>query len=118
MKAFPRTFVTRDEIYQMKDFSRGRVRVLARLDESKVDLHNARVHRTHHRRGAERPEAAGLRHRRHERSVRDAAHSGQHDGVLDPEQGRETGLHTGGFLVERVGRSAGEQSSLLTDTSV
>jgi type 1 glutamine amidotransferase len=46
MKAFPRTFVTRDEIYQMKDFSRDRVRVLARLDDSKVDLRNPRVHRT------------------------------------------------------------------------
>jgi hypothetical protein len=46
MKGFPPSFVTRDEIYQMKDFSRDRVRVLARLDDSKVDLHNPRVHRT------------------------------------------------------------------------
>jgi hypothetical protein len=46
MKAFPRTFTTRDEIYQMKDYSRDRVRVLARLDVSKVDLKNSRVHRT------------------------------------------------------------------------
>jgi uncharacterized protein len=46
MKAFSRNFTARDEIYQMKDFSRYRVRVLARLDESKVDLKNPRVHRT------------------------------------------------------------------------
>jgi hypothetical protein len=46
MKAFPRTFTTEDEIYQMKDFSRDRVRVLARLDTSKVDMKNPRVHRT------------------------------------------------------------------------
>ena len=46
MKGFPREFVTRDEIYQMKDFSRDRVRVLARLDETKIDLKNPRVHRT------------------------------------------------------------------------
>jgi len=48
MKAFPHEFVTRDEIYQVKDFSRERVRVLARLDETKVNLNNPRVHRTDH----------------------------------------------------------------------
>jgi hypothetical protein len=46
MKAFPREFVTHDEIYQVKDFSRKRVRVLARLDETKLNLNNPRVHRT------------------------------------------------------------------------
>jgi len=46
MKAFPRTFTTFDEIYQVKNFSRNRVRVLARLDASKLDLKNPRVHRT------------------------------------------------------------------------
>lgn len=46
MKAFPREFVTHDEIYQVKDFSRKRVRVLARLDETKINLNNPRVHRT------------------------------------------------------------------------
>jgi hypothetical protein len=46
MKAFPREFVTHDEIYQVKNFSRDRVRVLARLDETKVNLNNPRVHRT------------------------------------------------------------------------
>lgn len=46
MKAFPHEFVIRDEIYQAKDFSRDRVRVLARLDPNKIDLTNPRVHRT------------------------------------------------------------------------
>jgi uncharacterized protein len=46
METFPHEFVTHDEIYQVKDFSRERVRVLARLDETKVDLNNPRVHRT------------------------------------------------------------------------
>ncbi|MBV8728443.1 MAG: ThuA domain-containing protein [Acidobacteriia bacterium] len=45
MKAFPKTFAAVDEIYQVKDFSRDRVRVLARLDASKLDLNNPRVHR-------------------------------------------------------------------------
>ena len=46
MKAFPKRFTVRDEIYQVKSFSRDRVRVLARLDASKLDLKNPRVHRT------------------------------------------------------------------------
>jgi type 1 glutamine amidotransferase len=46
MKAFPPHFTINDEIYQMKDFSRDRVRVLARLDASQLDLGNKRVHRT------------------------------------------------------------------------
>jgi type 1 glutamine amidotransferase len=45
MKAFPKTFTARDEIYQVKNFSREKVRVLARLDASKLDLNNPRVHR-------------------------------------------------------------------------
>jgi len=45
MKAFPKAFTARDEIYQVRDFSRGRVRVLARLDAAKLDLTNPRVHR-------------------------------------------------------------------------
>lgn len=45
MKAFPHEFVARDEIYQVKNFSRDKVRVLARLDASKIDLNNPRVHR-------------------------------------------------------------------------
>jgi type 1 glutamine amidotransferase len=46
MKPFPLTFVTHDEIYQPKDWSRDKVRVLARLDANKLDLTNPRVHRT------------------------------------------------------------------------
>ena len=46
MKAFPPHFTINDEIYQMKDFSRDRVRVLARLDPAQLDLGNKRVHRT------------------------------------------------------------------------
>lgn len=46
MKHFPKAFTARDEIYQVRNFSRDRVRVLARLDASKLDLKNPRVHRT------------------------------------------------------------------------
>jgi uncharacterized protein len=46
MRKFPKTFTVRDEIYQVKNFSRDRVRVLARLDASRIDLKNPRVHRT------------------------------------------------------------------------
>ncbi|MBV9155480.1 MAG: ThuA domain-containing protein [Acidobacteriaceae bacterium] len=46
MKAFPHEFTAHDEIYQVKDFSKDRVRVLARLDADKIDLKNPRVHRT------------------------------------------------------------------------
>jgi uncharacterized protein len=44
-KHFAKEFITYDEIYQAKDFSRDRVRVLMRLDENKIDLANPRVHR-------------------------------------------------------------------------
>jgi type 1 glutamine amidotransferase len=43
---FPPTFVFRDEMYQVKDFSRERSRVLLRLDPRSVDLTNPAVHRT------------------------------------------------------------------------
>jgi type 1 glutamine amidotransferase len=46
MKAFPASFTINDEIYQAKDFSRERVRVLARLAPDKLDLATRRVHRT------------------------------------------------------------------------
>ena len=36
------TFTLHDEIYQMKDFSRDKVRVLMRLDACKLDLTNPR----------------------------------------------------------------------------
>ncbi len=45
-KHFPPSFVQRDEIYQFKNYSRDKVRVLMRLDPTKVDLKNPRVHRT------------------------------------------------------------------------
>jgi uncharacterized protein len=48
MQQWPKEFVLRDEIYQMKDFSRDKVRVLMRLDASKLDLNNPRVHRKDH----------------------------------------------------------------------
>lgn len=46
MKAFPRAFNFTDEIYQVKDFSRQRVRVLASLDDSKLNMKVPGVVRT------------------------------------------------------------------------
>jgi uncharacterized protein len=46
MKYLPKAFVMKDEIYQAKNFSRDKVRVLLRLDEKKLDLANKNVHRT------------------------------------------------------------------------
>ncbi|HEV2399125.1 MAG TPA: ThuA domain-containing protein [Candidatus Sulfotelmatobacter sp.] len=46
MQQWPASFVWRDEIYQIKDYSRSKVRVLMRLDSSKLDLKNTKVHRT------------------------------------------------------------------------
>ena len=46
MKGFPSTFTIHDEIYQHKDFSRDKVRVLARLDASKLDFSKPQIHRT------------------------------------------------------------------------
>jgi uncharacterized protein len=46
MSQWGQSFVLKDEIYQMKDYSRDKVRVLMRLDASKLDLKNSRVHRT------------------------------------------------------------------------
>jgi uncharacterized protein len=45
MQQWPKSFVLKDEIYQIKDFSRDQVRVLMRLDAGKLDLNNPRVHR-------------------------------------------------------------------------
>jgi len=45
MGEFPRKFALRDEIYQIKDYSRDKVRVLLRLDPDKVDLSRKGVHR-------------------------------------------------------------------------
>jgi type 1 glutamine amidotransferase len=46
MGNLPAAFTLYDEIYQIKQFSRENVRVLARLDEKKLDLTNPKVHRT------------------------------------------------------------------------
>jgi type 1 glutamine amidotransferase len=45
MPRLPRSFTLKDEIYQIKDYSRDRVRVLLRLDASKVDVSRKGVHR-------------------------------------------------------------------------
>jgi type 1 glutamine amidotransferase len=45
MRHFPPRVVLRDELYQLKDFSRDRVHVLAHLDASKLDLTKPLVHR-------------------------------------------------------------------------
>jgi len=42
----PATFAVTDEHYQLKDFSRKNVHVLARLDPAKLDLKAPLVHRT------------------------------------------------------------------------
>jgi uncharacterized protein len=46
MQQFPQSFVLRDEIYQMTNYSRDKVRVLMRLDVNKLDMKNKNVHRT------------------------------------------------------------------------
>jgi hypothetical protein len=46
MQQWPRSFVLNDEIYQLRNYSRDKVRVLMRLDPSKLDLSNPKVHRT------------------------------------------------------------------------
>lgn len=46
MKMFPPRFRIKDEIYQHKNFSRGRVHVLARLDASALDFTKPGIHRT------------------------------------------------------------------------
>ncbi len=46
MEQWPRSFVLRDEIYQVRNYSRDKVRVLMRLDTSKLELSNSKVHRT------------------------------------------------------------------------
>ena len=46
MQQWPHSFVLKDEIYQMKNYSRDKVRVLMRLDTSKLNVSNPKVHRT------------------------------------------------------------------------
>lgn len=48
VRHFPHEFVKRDEIYQIKDWSRDKVNVLLSLDASKLDYNNPRVHRQDH----------------------------------------------------------------------
>ena len=45
MRHLPRAQLFRDELYQIKDFSRTKIRVLAHLDASKLDLTKPLVHR-------------------------------------------------------------------------
>ena len=45
MRGMSRTRAVRDELYQIKEFSRERIRVLAHLDASKLDLTRPLVHR-------------------------------------------------------------------------
>jgi len=45
MRHLPHAKVFRDELYQIKDFSRDKIRVLAHLDASKLDLTKPLVHR-------------------------------------------------------------------------
>ena len=49
MRHLPRAFLKRDEIYQAKQWSRDKVNVLLRLDETKLNYeNNPRIHRTDH----------------------------------------------------------------------
>jgi uncharacterized protein len=49
VRHFPRAFMKRDEIYQAKEWSRDKVNVLMRLDESKLNYeNNPRIHRADH----------------------------------------------------------------------
>ena len=41
MRHLPPRFVSHDELYQIKDFSRDKIRVLAHLDASRLDLTQA-----------------------------------------------------------------------------
>lgn len=45
MQKWPKEFVLKDEIYQVSDWSRENLRVLMRLDASKLDLTKPQVHR-------------------------------------------------------------------------
>ena len=48
VRHFPHEFVKRDEIYQIKSWSRDKVNVLLSLDPSRLDYNNPRVHRQDH----------------------------------------------------------------------
>jgi hypothetical protein len=55
MGHLPRNFTLQDEIYQIKDFSRDNVRVLLRLDASKIDLSRKGLGRAFRRRTISSP---------------------------------------------------------------
>jgi uncharacterized protein len=46
LQGWPRSIMLRDEIYQVKRYSRDNLRVLMRLDPGRLDLKNRHVHRT------------------------------------------------------------------------
>jgi type 1 glutamine amidotransferase len=46
MQYLPRAFTMKDEIYQTKDFSRDKVRVLMTLDGNRLDYSKPNIHRT------------------------------------------------------------------------
>ncbi len=46
MQFLPRAFTLKDEIYQVKDYSREKVRVLMTLDAAKLDMTKRGIHRT------------------------------------------------------------------------
>jgi len=46
MQQWPKSFVLQDEIYQIRNYSRDKARVLMRLNAAKIDLGNKNVHRT------------------------------------------------------------------------
>jgi type 1 glutamine amidotransferase len=48
MRQWGKSFVLRDEIYQMKSFSRDKVHVLMSLDASRFDLSNPKIRRPDH----------------------------------------------------------------------
>jgi len=48
MKHLPARFTIKDEIYQHRDFSRDKIRVLARLDAEKLDYTKPNIHRADH----------------------------------------------------------------------
>jgi uncharacterized protein len=48
MKPFPKMFTIHDEIYEHKNFTRGKVHVLASLDASKLDYTKPNIHRKDH----------------------------------------------------------------------
>src|SRR5258708_6510383 len=45
MQQWPKSFVLKDEIYQIKNFFRDTARALMRLEATRLDLHSPRVHR-------------------------------------------------------------------------